>query len=138
MEPAQFHHVSCFIPGYASIMAPLRQLIRDDVPWEWTSKCDEALHTLKSSLSTDPVCAFYNPDKPIWISMDASPVGLGAIVTQGSSYKAKVRPVVGYTSCALTDAETRYSQTEREALGIVCTCEYFHLYIYSMVPRSWW
>ena len=30
----------------------------------------------------------------------------------------------------MTDVETRYSQTEREALAVVWACEYFHFYIF--------
>ena len=64
------------------------------------------------------------------MSVDASPVGLAAILSQkgqetGTSY------IVTYASRSLTETEQRYSQTEREALGIVWACEHLHLYIYG-------
>ena len=40
--------------------------------------------------------------------------------------------MVAYASRSLTDVERRYSQTEREALGLVWGCERFHVYLYGM------
>ena len=50
--------------------------------------------------------------KAIEIVVDASPVGLAALLVQE-------KRVVVYGSRALSDVETRYSQTEREALAVV-------------------
>ena len=46
----------------------------------------------------------------------ASPVGLGAIVIQE---QAGNKRVVAYASRSLTAVERRYSETEKEALGLV-------------------
>lgn len=40
--------------------------------------------------------------------------------------------VVAYGSRSLTDVERRYSQTEKEALGLVWGCERFHMYLYGV------
>ena len=57
---------------------------------------------------------------------DASPVGLGAVLTQ---VQGGCERVVAYASRNLTDVERRYSQTEKEALGLVWGCERFHVYL---------
>ena len=63
------------------------------------------------------------------IIVDASPVGLGAILTQkdenGDSH------VIAYGSRSLTKTEQNYSQTECEALAVVWGCEHYHLYCYG-------
>ena len=56
--------------------------------------------------------------------VDASPVGLGAMLVQEGK-------IVECASRALTDVETRYSQLDREMLAIVFGVEHFHLYIYG-------
>ncbi len=63
---------------------------------------------------------------------DASPVGLGAVLVQ----KQKGEFVfIAYASGILTDVETRYSQTEKETLGIVWACERFSMYLLGTMFR---
>ena len=57
---------------------------------------------------------------------DASPVGLGAVLVQKQNNEYKV---ICYASQSLTAIERKYSQTEREALGLVWACERFHMYL---------
>ena len=38
---------------------------------------------------------------------------------------------IAYASCALTDAETRYAQIEKELLAVVYGLEKFHTYTYG-------
>ena len=39
--------------------------------------------------------------------------------------------MIEYASRPLTDTKQRYSQTEREMLGVVWGCEHFNLYLYG-------
>lgn len=68
--------------------------------------------------------AYYNLNKDKTIILDASPVELGAILTQND------RPIAN-VSHALSKAESNYSQIVREALAIVWGIEHFHLYFYG-------
>ncbi len=72
--------------------------------------------------------AHYDPDMQTELRVDASPVGLGAILMQSDGHET--RPVA-YASRTLTDVERRYSQTEKEALAVVWGCEKFHLDLYG-------
>ncbi|KAK3750764.1 hypothetical protein QZH41_002286 [Actinostola sp. cb2023] len=120
---------SRFIPDYATITAPLRELTHKNSSWNWTTTHQEAFETLKEKLQSAPALAYFDISKSTEIAVDASPVGLGAILTQkdenGHSH------VIAYGSRSLTKTEQNYSQTEREALAIVWGCEHYHLYCYG-------
>ena len=60
---------------------------------------------------------------------DASKNGLGAILTQRQEDNS-IKPVL-FASRSLTKNEEKYSQTEKEALGVVWGCERMHLYLYG-------
>ena len=64
------------------------------------------------------------------ITVDASPVGISAILAQEGLGSNDCR-VVAYASRALSPIEKRYSQTEKEALSIVWAVEHFHLFLYG-------
>ena len=71
--------------------------------------------------------AYYNPRQETQLTVNASPYGLGAILSNIDKHGA-VRNVA-YGSRSLTATEQRYSQTEREALALVWGCERFHMYL---------
>ena len=123
------NYVSRFIPQFATIADPLRQLTRKDIPWQWNSTHQQAFNQLKTAISSSSVMAHFNPKARTHLTVDASPVGLGAILTQTSADNNS-KPIA-YASRSLTAVERRYSQTEKEALAVVWACEKFHLYLYG-------
>jgi hypothetical protein len=78
---------------------------------------------LKRSITSTPVLWYYN-SKEVTFQCDASQIGLGVALLQNG------QPVV-YSSRALTDAETRYAQIEKELLAIVFACDHFEAYIFG-------
>ena len=119
-------YISRFIPGYAKITAPLRNLTKQGVEWEWTENEQTALDNLKETLTGDKVMTYFDPGKKTEIVVDASPVGLGGILKQEGK-------VVSYASRTLSEVEARYSQTEREMLAVVCRLLNISTYTF-MVP----
>ena len=80
---------------------------------------------MKSTLTSDCVMSHYDSNAPTELTVDASPVGLGAILTQIGPDGVS-RPVA-YASRTLSDVERRYSQTERDDLSVVWGCDRFNL-----------
>ena len=60
------------------------------------------------------------------IVADASPVGLGPVLTQ---LQGSIWRVIVFASRSLTDVERRYSQTEKEALALVWACKRLNIYV---------
>ena len=63
------------------------------------------------------------------LTEDASPVGLGAVLHQYNPRENKQRQLICCVSRMLTDVERRYSQFEKEALGVVWGCERLWTYL---------
>ena len=67
---------------------------------------------------------YYDPDLPVSNETDASQSGLGAVLLQNG------RPI-SFMSKALTNTQSRYSNIEREILGMVTGVEHFHQYLFG-------
>ena len=80
----------------------------------------------KQKLAGASMVASFDRDAHTRVIVDASPVGLGAVLVQ--EVKGQSRAVC-YASRSLSDTERRYSQTEKEALALVWACERLNLYL---------
>ncbi len=126
-------YLAKWIAGFSQKSAPLRALLKEDNEWQWGPEQDRSWSDLKNAISTEPVLQYYDPNCPIRLSSDASKDGLGAVILQ--LHDNKWTPVA-YASRAMTSAETRYAQIEKELLGIVFACERFHQFIYGATVEA--
>ena len=96
-----------YIPDYATIAAPLRQLTRKNVTFEWKLEYQRALDKIKKALTQTLVMAYFDTSKRTMVIVDGSPYGLGAILAQrerqGQQYN-----IIAYASRPLTPVERRY------------------------------
>jgi hypothetical protein len=74
------NYIAKFIPGMSEITAPLRELLKKNVPWHWTANHQAAVEKIKEILSTDRVMRYYDVTKPVVLQTDASSKGLGAVL----------------------------------------------------------
>ena len=120
------NYLGKFIPNLATVTEPFRVLLRKDIEFQWSHEQDKALQEIKSILTKDggPVLRFFDVQKPVTISCDASPTGLGGVLLQDQ------RPVA-YASRSLTDAESSYAQIEKELLAVQFSLERFNQYTYG-------
>ena len=108
---------SKFIPNFSTITAPLRKLDRKNIPWRWDANHQEAFQHVKSQLSEQCTFVYYKPNRTTGVVVDASPVGLCAILIQHD--EQGVLKVIAFAIRALTVVEQWYCRTEREALACV-------------------
>ena len=116
-----------FINNLSTVEEPLRRLTRKSVRWHWGKEQEHSFKELKRRLVSAESMAYFNPALQTQVIVDASPVGLGAILVQKQD-NGCFKPVI-YASRSLTDVERRYSQTEKEALAVVWACERFRFYV---------
>ena len=113
----------------------------------WSETHQEVFQTIKNAICQGELLSYYDKDKPIFIEVNASGQGLGAVLLQGDISHTNVsmcnqtdgnylllrdylRPV-GYASKSLSEAEKHYSNIEYELLGIVWAINHFHYYTFA-------
>ncbi|XP_062537888.1 uncharacterized protein K02A2.6-like [Armigeres subalbatus] len=122
--------VGHFIPNLSTRSEPLRQYIRGEVS-AYGEEQRKAFDDLRNELSRGVhKLGFYDPKDVTEMYVDASPVGLGAVLVQRD--KSKIPRVISFASKGLTPAEKVYPQTQREALAVVWAVEKFYLYLFGL------
>jgi transposase InsO family protein len=116
-----------FLPNLSTVSEPLHQLLRKDAEWKWEAACDAAFRKLKSMLCKAPVLTHFDMKKPIHVHCDASPYGVGAVLSHIME-DGKERPV-SFCSRTLTAAERNYAHIEKEGLALVFAVKKFHQYL---------
>ena len=69
-----------FIPDFSKIAKPMTSLLQKDHKFVWTEECEAAFYTLRNLLTTAPVLAQPDIEKPFDVFCDASKNGLGCVL----------------------------------------------------------
>ena len=110
------NHYRAFVPNFAAIANPLNKLLRKDIPFEWTDKCEEAFLAFKEALTSAPLLIHPDIGGHFHVLTDASDTACGAAVCHRMN--DLYRPVA-YWGTTLKDAELNYTVTEKEALAVI-------------------
>jgi hypothetical protein len=92
MAPTTVHEVRSFLglAGYyrrfilefSKIAKSMTRLLEKDRKFDWTLECEQAFHTLRTLLTSAPVLAQPDIEKPFDVYCDASGTGLGCVLMQ--------------------------------------------------------
>ena len=117
-----------FIKNYGTIVAPLTQLLRK-YGFHWSETAEKAFLTLKQAMIQAPVLALPDFAKQFVVKsdasgtrLDASGIGLGAVLTQDGW-------PIAYYSKALSGQALVRSTYEKELMAIVLSIHQWHNYL---------
>ena len=113
-----------FIKNFSLIAKPLTQLLKKDVPFNWSPKVQKSFETFKTILTTEPILQYPNFQEIFLLTTDASDFAIGAF------HKALSVKIFLFLM-RLDKAEINDSTTEKEALAIVWATNYFRPYLYG-------
>jgi hypothetical protein len=117
---ASYYHR--FIPNFFKIVKPITGLLENDTKFDWSSKCNEAFEQLKVLLTTAPVLAQSDIEKPFDVYCDASGSGLGCVLMQEGR-------VIAYASRQLRRHEEHYLTHDLELAAVVHALKIWHHYL---------
>lgn len=69
------NYVSCFIPNYADVVRPIRELTKNNVNFVWDPEQEQSFNELKTKLLSKDVMAYFDPNQDTDVIVDASPSG---------------------------------------------------------------
>ena len=123
------NYYNMFMEDLATITEPIHALLRKETPWEWSSSCQQAFDKLKRMIVSAPILTHFDPEKEIFVHADASPYGLGAVLSHLMA-DGKEKPV-SFSSRTLSSAERNYAHIEKEGLSLVFAVKKFHQYLFG-------
>jgi hypothetical protein len=111
-----------FIPDFSKLVKPITSLLKNDTKFNWSSECNEAFEKLKVLLTTAPVLAQPDIEKPFDVYCDASGSGLGCVLMQEGR-------VIVYASRQLWWHEEHYPTHDLELAAVVHALKIWRHYL---------
>nr|GEX17395.1 reverse transcriptase domain-containing protein [Tanacetum cinerariifolium] len=105
-----------FIKDFSKIASPMTRLLEKDTPFIFSQECVDAFQTLKRMLTEAPILIAPDWDMPFELMYDASDFSIGSILGQR---RDKHFWPIHYASKTMTEAESKYTTTEKEMLAVV-------------------
>ena len=119
--------LAAYIKDFAKIAKPLWDAAIEG-QFKWTDEQEKAFRSVKNAIiNCTTTQGFFSSTDETFLYTDASPVALGAVLVQKNpegDYRT-----IAFASKLLSPTERRYSQCQREALGIVWGSEHFWYYL---------
>jgi hypothetical protein len=101
-----------FIPDFSQVAKPITELLKNQTKFIWSPECEKAFRILKKSLTTAPVLAQPDIEKPFDVYCDASGISLGCVLMQEDR-------VIAYASRQLKHHEEHYPTHDLELAAMV-------------------
>jgi hypothetical protein len=100
----------------------MTQLLEKEAKFKWSPQCEEALLTLKKLLTTAPVLAQPDIEKPFDVYCNASGMGIGGVLMQDGR-------AIDYALWQLRRYEEHYPIHNLELLAIIHTLKVWRHYL---------
>ncbi|GJY23165.1 reverse transcriptase domain-containing protein [Tanacetum coccineum] len=111
---------------FSKIARPMTHLLEKETPFVFSKDCIDAFQTLKKKLTEAPILVIPDWNLPFELMCDASDFAIGAVLGQR---KMKHFQPIHYASKTITEAQIRYTTTEKEMLAVVYAFEKFRPYL---------
>ncbi len=111
-----------FIRNFSPLAAPLTALTSPRTTFRWSDTAETVFANLKGRFSSSPILVTPDPTRQFVVEVDASEVGVGAVLSQRTSSDDKMHPCA-FFSHRLSPAERNYDIGNRELLAVKLALE---------------
>ena len=123
-----------FVPRFSDLARPLNMLTRKDVPFEWTPICQESFDLLKTSLMTEPILTYPDPNHPYVLFTDASKYAWACVLTQEKTHQIEGKEVkilhpITYMSGLFRGSQMNWACLTKEAYAIYMSIKKLAYYL---------
>ena len=123
-----------FIPRFSNLAQPLNALTRKNVSFEWTPICQESFELLKTSLMTEPILTYPDPNLPYVLFTDASKYAWACVITQEKTHKIEGKEVkilhpITYMSGLFQGSQMNWACLTKEAYAIYMSIQKLAYYL---------
>nr|GEU58683.1 DNA-directed DNA polymerase [Tanacetum cinerariifolium] len=107
---------------FSKVARPITRLLEKGTPFVFSQECVDAFQTLKRMLTETPILITSDWDMPFELMCDASDYAIRVVL--GKRRDKHFRPI-HYASKTMTEAESKYTTTEKEMLAVVQSTPWF-------------
>ena len=123
-----------FVPRFSDLARPLNALTRKNVSFEWTPICQESFELLKTSLMTEPILTYPDPNLPYVLFTDASKYAWACVLTQEKTHQTEEKEVkilhpITYMSGLFHGSQMNWACLTKEAYAIYMSIKKLAYYL---------
>ena len=123
-----------FVPRFLDITHPLNALTRKNVAFEWTPVCQESFELLKTSLMTEPILTYPDPNLPYVLFTNASKYAWACVLTQEKTHimeekEVKILHPITYMSGLFRGSQMNWACLTKEAYTIYMSIKKLAYYL---------
>ena len=118
-----------FCKNFSGIAEPLTNLLKKSTKFKWNDKYQDAFDRLKAILKSAPVLLAPDFDKCFKLAVDASDVGIGAVLFQEDNNG--IDHPVCYFSKKLNKHQKNYSTIEKKCFALILAIQQFEVHLTS-------
>ena len=109
-------------------------MTRKNVSFEWTPICQESFELLKTSLMTEPILTYPDPNLPYVLFTDASKYAWACVLTQEKTHQieekeVKILHLITYTSSLFHGSQMNWACLTKEAYAIYMSIKKLAYYL---------
>ena len=123
-----------FVPRFSDLAKPLNDLTRKNVAFQWTHVCQESFEMLKTSLMTEPILTYPDPNLPYVLFTDASKYAWACILIQEKTHimeekEVKILHPIMYMSGLFRGSQMNWACLTKEAYAIYMSIKKLTYYL---------